>query len=302
MLTDALALIRFPIVLIAFLATLTFSWLFVGTYPWDIACLVGVDWFLINLLNRVTDVEEDAVNQVHATSRVSAWRKRLSALLVLVWLVSWVWFFARRFGPAALIARALVQLVGLAYSIRMVPTPRWKPYFPGGMARIKEIYFAKNFGSAGLFITTCIGYPLLLQRLPFQPSLVLSLTLFFLLFEVTYEVLYDLRDAAGDRAVAIPTFVVVHGERFAVRLVYALLGASALVLVLAFFLRAIGVRELLMLAAPLAQALFARHVLPSISARQCVNITHMGSLLLALYLVGTQVWLRMGFPANMFLP
>ena len=43
--------------------------------------------------------------------------------------------------------RAAVQLIGLAYNYRIVPTP-------AGLSRLKELYFFKNFGSSVLFVLT----------------------------------------------------------------------------------------------------------------------------------------------------
>ena len=55
-LSDWLWIARYHIVLVAMTATVTFGWLMSGRYLLGLALLVGLDWFLINLQNRITDV------------------------------------------------------------------------------------------------------------------------------------------------------------------------------------------------------------------------------------------------------
>src|SRR5579863_10338767 len=62
---------RAHIVAIASLGTLTFGWLFTGERPWLIAAVSALDWFLVNLLNRVVDLREDAQNGVAGTDFVA---------------------------------------------------------------------------------------------------------------------------------------------------------------------------------------------------------------------------------------
>ena len=54
---------RLHIVAIAALGTFTFGWVFTGQHPWLIAAVSALDWFLVNLLNRVVDIPEDRANQ-----------------------------------------------------------------------------------------------------------------------------------------------------------------------------------------------------------------------------------------------
>ena len=56
---DALAIARYHIVLVAMAAAIVFGWIFTERHLWALAVVVGIDWFLINLMNRITDVDED---------------------------------------------------------------------------------------------------------------------------------------------------------------------------------------------------------------------------------------------------
>lgn len=291
---DALAIIRYHIVLIAMTATLVFGWLMTGERPWALALIAGLDWFLINLLNRVTDLDEDLANGIQGTERVARQKRAVSIgsfALLFGSLATHLWF------PEITPLRIAVQTIGMAYNYRLVPTPR-------GMARLKELYFFKNFGSACIFVLTCFGYPL--ARSGWAPSMswaaITTLIAFFLLYEITFEILYDLRDLPGDRAEKIPTYPVVHGEAIALRIVDGLLAGSAIVLGGALFAGVIGVREGLMLAAPLGQRLlYPSRVERGLTSADCIFLTHVGSVELVLYLIGTACWSAAGLPANVFL-
>ncbi len=294
-LSDALSIARYHIVLIAMTASLVLGWLTTGRYGFDLALVVGLDWFLINLFNKVTDVQEDLENGIPGTERVARWKRWLApgcfALLGLS-------FLSHLLFPAITPLRVLVQLIGLAYSYRLVPTP-------SGMKRIKQLYFFKNFGSAFLFVLTCLAYPLAVAG--WQPivawSYVAALALFFVPFEVSYEILYDFRDLAGDRREGIPTFPVVHGPAIAQRLIDALLLASVLVIVVALLTGLFGMRELLFVVAPIAQWLFYRPRLArGLTSNDCIALTHLGSAQLVVFLIGTRVWLALGLPDNVWVP
>lgn len=292
--SDALSIARYHIVLIAMTASLVFGWLTTGRYGLLLSLVVGLDWFLINLFNKVTDVEEDLENGIPGTERVAKWKRLLApgcfALLGLSFLSHLVF-------PEITPIRGLVQLIGLAYSYRLVPTL-------SGRKRIKELYFFKNFGSAFLFVLTCLVYPIAVAG--WAPivswAYVAALAAFFVPFEVSYEILYDFRDLPGDRREGIPTFPVVHGPVIAQRLIDVLLAASVSVIVLAVLAGVFGVRELLFVVAPVAQWFFYRPRLSrGLTSNDCIVLTHLGSAQLVLFLVGTRVWLAAGLPENVFL-
>jgi 4-hydroxybenzoate polyprenyltransferase len=293
-LADAAAILRLHITLIGALGALTFGWLLTGRYLVVVAVVAGVDWLLINLVNRVTDLVEDARNGIRGTAWIAARPRRWAGLAFAGLIASFA--LTHAIAPALTPWRALVQAIGLAYSYRWVPTPR-------GLRRWKDLYFFKNAMSAGLFLLTGFAYPLALAGGPGSAfagaATAVWLGVFFFLFEQSYEVIYDLRDLDGDRAANVPTYPVVHGAETGGRIVFGLSAASSAVLAAGLATGGLGAREGLLLAAPLIQALWFRpRFRRAITSRECIALTHLGSLLLVAYLAGTRIWLVVGLPSN----
>jgi 4-hydroxybenzoate polyprenyltransferase len=295
LLPEILAIARYHIMLVAMAATVVFGWIATGKRPWALTLVVTVDWFLINLMNRITDIDEDLRNGIPGTERVARRRRALTIGSIVLMVSSFA--ITHAVWPALTPYRVAVQLIGVGYNYRVVPTP-------SGLSRFKEIYFLKNFGSSVLFVLTCFVYPLaaasFVRVVPWSTIVVLAL--FFVPFELTYEILYDMRDLEGDRLGKIPTYPVVHGLEPSRRIIDALLALSAAIIAFAFFARILGVRELLMLFAPVAQLLFYRpRYRRGLTSRDCIVLTHIGTAQLVLFIVGTALWTRAGLPANVFL-
>lgn len=293
-LSESLAILRFPITLIAMISTVVFGWLLTGHYLWLLALTVGLDWFVINLMNRVTDISEDLRNHIPGTERVA--RRRSVIVFVCVCVLGGLIVGTMLVRPALLPWRLAVQSIGLAYNYRLVPTLR-------GRKRLKEIYFLKNFGSACIFTLTSFAYPIAATGIRMLPLSTLAvLVIFFIAFEMTFEILYDMRDYDGDRLESIPTFAVVHGLTGARRLVDGLLCGAALILSAGFAARLVGIREALMVVAPGVQLAFYRpRMARGLTPRDCIVLTHLGFAQLAFFLLGNTIWLHAGLPANVYL-
>jgi 4-hydroxybenzoate polyprenyltransferase len=290
---ELVAIARPHILGVAMTAMLMFGWLTTGRYLFWLMPVVCADWFFVNLLNRVTDVAEDARNGIVGTAMVARHRRAFTVLAFAAPLGSLV--VTHFVAPWLTPPRLVVMLLGLGYSYRIVPTPR-------GFRRIKEIYAAKNLGSALIFVLTGFVYPLSVAERIVPMSTVLALAFFFVPFEVTFEILYDLRDIEGDIAERVPTFPVIHGKDVARRIIDALLAISGAVLAVGVATSTLGLREALMIAAPVGQRFFYRpRFLRGITARDCIVLTHLATGELVLFLFGTAAWLRAGLPANLFL-
>lgn len=303
---EALSALRFHIVVIAACATLVFGMLFRGTLFVPLALVCGLDWCLVNLLNRATDVDEDRLNGIVATELVARHAKLIVWLSLFVLVSSLVVGFFVTTKELAMV-RVLFHALGLGYSFRYVPTFGAKrgaePKSGRPFVRFKDLYAAKNGVSAFMFVLSVGAYPLLAEGPPRTMSLpaIAVLMGFFFLFEQSFEVLYDLRDIEGDTAVDVPTYPVVHGIRTAGHIVVALCVVPIAILVVGKLTHVLTMREALMAAAPLGMLVFLRLRGPSnVSRADCIGVTYAGAALLVVYLVGTTLWARAGLPADFF--
>jgi 4-hydroxybenzoate polyprenyltransferase len=278
-----LAAARLHIVLIAGLGTLTYGWLMTGRHLVDLALLAALDWLLLDLGNKLSDLPEDEINSPAEARWVRAHARAIAAAITALFGGSLIATALSR--PALLPARLAFQAGGLLYNFRLLP----------GRRRLKQIYAAKNAAAACLFIITVVGYPLLALRgeLRVDAAWVAVMSGFFFFFEMSFEVIYDFKDLAGDRAQRVPTYPAVHGERGG-RLAFDLFVLLAAAILLGgWALGAVGFKELIILLAPALQAaafeLFARR---GYRARDTVLVTHLGSLQLLAY----NLYILVGLP------
>jgi len=297
---DVASILRLHIIAIAIMAALTFGLILTDALLVTVALLGGLDWLLINLLNRVTDVEEDIANKIRGTERLVGKHHLVLGAWVTIELGSLI--LGHVLYPELTPFRLVVQLIGVGYSYRIVPT-----YPLGrGLKRLKDLYFFKNFMSAVLFVLTCLVYPLVAMDFAFAPgfgwSSALVLVLFFVPFEITYEILYDMRDLEGDRLARVPTYPVVHGLETSARIIDALLVLATTALVVGLLTDSIGLRESLMLLAPALQLGFYKpRFRRGLTSAECIGLTWLGAGLLAFWLVGTHLWSQAGLPSNVWL-
>lgn len=269
---------RLHIVAIAALGCFTFGWLFTGQYPWLCTICCALDWFLVNLLNRVVDLPEDRANQIAGTDFVARHRRKI--LYGGFAFLGFALMAPLAFSPWLLPFRLAFHVLGLAYN--------WPVALFGGKRRIKQLYFWKNSASATGFMLTLFCYPLAWARgqLAFgvRWPTVAATALFFFLFELSYEIIYDLRDAPGDARAGVRSYPVVHGPDGAARIVDALCVAAVVVLAGAWAVHVVPWRIFIFAVAPVAQlVLYKRFLKRGISSRDCINLTWLGAALLVAY-------------------
>lgn len=282
---DLLSIGRIHIVAIGALGTFTFGHLFTGKHLFGLAAVSGLDWFLVNWLNRVVDLKEDSVNRIRGTELVGRSPRAFTifGFSVLTASLAAIHFIY----PQITILRACYHALGLAYNYPLLP----------GKRRIKQLYFWKNTASATGFMITVFGYPLAVSGWQFPEGVTIATVVlagaFFFAFELSYEVIYDLRDAPGDRQAGVRTYPVVHGESGAVRIIDGLLGISALVLVVGYAFGAAPWRLFIMIAAPLIQRVVYRRALQNgITSATCTGLTWLGAGLLLTY----HLWIHFRLP------
>jgi 4-hydroxybenzoate polyprenyltransferase len=275
---------RLHIVAIAALGCFTFGWLFTGDYPWLVSIVCALDWFLVNILNRVVDLKEDVANGITGTDFVA--RHRRLILYGGFSLLGFSLVVATPLAPFVLPFRIAYHLLGFAYNWRLF-----------GGRRIKQLYFWKNCASATGFMLTVFGYPLAWARFQLwygiSWSTVAATAAYFFLFELSYEIIYDLRDAPGDAREDVRTYPVVHGERAAARIIDGLCLGSLAILVVAFAARVVPWRIAILGVGPLLQIFIYRYFMKrGITSRDCINLTWLGAALLVAY----HGWVLAGLP------
>ncbi len=273
---------RLHIVAIAALGTFTFGWLFTGTYLWGLALVCALDWFVVNLLNRAVDLDEDLANSIEGAGFVQ--RHRLAVLVAGFTVLLGSLAVGHTMMPSLTPFRLSYHALGFAYNWPLLP----------GRRRIKELYFWKNTASALGFIITLFGYPLAwlyetAGGLLFAPGVdfatVLCALTFFFPLELSYEIIYDLRDEPGDRAAGVATYPVVHGAHVAGQIIQALLALSLAALVIGYIAGIVPWRLAVMGAAPLLQFVAYRRLQRRalVTTFDCVALTWLGAGLLACY-------------------
>jgi 4-hydroxybenzoate polyprenyltransferase len=272
---------RLHITFIAALGTFTFGWLFMGKYPWFLTGVCALDWYFVNLFNRIVDLKEDEANEIRGTDFVVRHRRWLLGLCFALLIVSLVVVYF--VNPAITPLRITCHLMGLFYN--------W-PLLPGGR-RLKQQYFWKNTTSAVGFLFTVIGYPLATLAWErglhhFPPGItwvtVVFSALFLLFFVLSYEVIYDLRDVQGDKLAGTRTYPVVHGERAAIHIVDGLLLSSVVILSVGYMSGFVPWRIFIMAAAPIIQyVVYKRALRRGISAKDCILLTWIGAALFIIY-------------------
>lgn len=279
---------RLHIVAIGALGTFTWGWALTGVYAPLLAVLSACDWFVVNLLNRVVDIDEDLHNGIVGADVVARNRRRTVVVGVAILVVSLL--VSAAFAPATLLARVPFHVLGVLYNWRLLP-------LPGGRRRIKELAFWKNTASATGFLLTCFVMPLLMSPLAVDVTVTAAVVagVYFLLFELSYEVLYDLRDVDGDRLVGVKTWPVLLGPRGGAAVAVGQMLAAVVVVVIAFAAGALPWHLAVMGAAPLLQLLIVGPRLPDrITSTVCVGVTWFGAALLAAY----HGWELLGLPGS----
>ncbi|MBL4848644.1 MAG: UbiA family prenyltransferase [Planctomycetes bacterium] len=270
------SLVRLHIVAIACLACSVFGWAMTGRWWWLPLVCCALDWFVINLLNRVADLEEDAANGILGADVAARHPRAFSVLCGSVLVGSLI--ASHLLLPALTPWRLACHAIGFPYNFRLLP----------GGRRFKELYGLKNLASGVIFLITSFGYPLAAAGgalLADVSWLTVGLVAgYFLLFELSYEVIYDLRDAPGDALAKVPTFPVVHGELVARRIIDGLILSSIAIMIGAYATGNVPWRLFVMILAPVLQLfLYKRIVARGITSADCVRLTWLGAIQLALY-------------------
>lgn len=284
---------RLHIVAIAAMAVFTFGWLFTGRYPWLLTFVCALDWYIVNLINRIADLPEDKVNAIDGTQFVLKNRLRIEIATYTLLLMSLI--VVHLYLPAITGLRLAGHVLGLCYNWPLLP----------GKRRLKQLFFWKNTASGIGFLITAFGYPLAAMMADHSVHFpndinwltVLFSAVFFYAFIQSYEILYDLRDIRGDRLVGVKSYPIVYGQKNAVLLIDGLVLFAMTVLIAGYLFSTVPWRIFIMIGAPVLQLLVYKRALlkhKKILKRDCIQITWLGVVLFIVY----HLWVVAGLPGS----
>lgn len=267
---------------IAALGSLTFGRMLTGRMLIGLAIIAGLDWFLVNFVNRAVDLKEDRLNAIPGIGYMAANRRLIAGGSLGVLALSFV--MTHLAAPMLTPWRLAYHLLGASYNFKLVGR------------RLKHVYGVKNVASAAGFLLTGFAYPLALGGVTLHVKAIAALALFFFLFELSYELVYDLRDLEGDRAAGVPTLPASHGAAWAVRAVDLLAVSSIGILAGSFASGRLSWGHAVLGVAPVMQMVLLRiwRSRGGPTAEDCVRLTWAGAALLAVY----QLWLLIGLPGS----
>jgi len=243
------ALSRAHIIGVALSGSLLFSYLITGRCMVRLAFVVALDWMVVNLLNKVTDWKEDAVNDI-PHHKIAASSSMLILVPCLVVLGASLWYngINRLFY-----ARVVGHLLGFVYNFRVIP---WVSLYGCSLYRLKDTYHLKNLASCTGFLITLFLYPIVANGgLPEEtrPSTIFALMAFFAPLEICFEIMFDIRDVEGDRIAKCNSYPVVDGLRWSKRLILVLEFLSLLSLAFGFATNVLQFRHVVLGLGPVIQ-------------------------------------------------
>jgi len=180
---------------------------------YTIPLISGLLIFTMYVLNRTQDREALKFNDPLRESFYTRHKTALSVSGVMTFVVSL--FLAFTLSPAAVVLLVAAALLGIAYSVKVVPESleRFTKY-----RRLKDIPASKTFFVAGAWaaIAGAIPYLSAFDRISFTSFLAVFCLSFLLVF--IRAALYDIRDIQGDAVVGRETIPIVIGKGWTQRL------------------------------------------------------------------------------------
>lgn len=192
---------------------------------WTMPLISGLFIFSMLVLNRTQDTEALKFNDPLRERFYKINKTPLVTLGILSSVISAA--LSYMISPLAFVLLILATLVGVAYSVKVVPKPlaKYTKY-----RRLKDIPASKTFFVAGAWAGVSAGMPYLsaMDEISF-----LSFTsVFFFCFLLVFirAALFDMRDIQGDAVVGRETIPIVIGKGPTQRLLVALVAIVSLVL------------------------------------------------------------------------
>ncbi|MHC1631846.1 MAG: UbiA family prenyltransferase [Methanotrichaceae archaeon] len=175
--------------------------------------------FSIYSLNKLTDLEEDAINMPERLSFLSDRRNIILFSALGAYLLSIMLIFVENLLAVPIVFVPLIT--NAVYSSKLLP----------GIPRLKDIPVMKNVTVSVSWALVCVLLPAV--QMTNASKMEIALVLYFMLIKVFINtVLYDIRDVKGDRETSVRTMPVLLGTKKTTAILLVL--NSALLPLLAF--------------------------------------------------------------------
>lgn len=162
--------------------------------------------FSMYSLNRLTDEDEDKINNPQRAPFISKYRMPIQISLISAYLIAALLVFFDSINGFFVVL--LILLLGVLYSVPFVPTKLAKTL---NFRRLKDIFIVKNFIIAIVWTLAIIILPAVYLNInPFSASLAV-LAFFLIIRSFINTTFFDLRDIRGDKIHGVKTLPVTVG-------------------------------------------------------------------------------------------
>lgn len=182
--------------------SLTFvGYLFLGIAPSiQICTAVFLMTFSVYSLNKLTDIEEDAINIPERLNFLSGRKRRVYFCALGAYLLSVILAFLDK--PSTVPIVFIPLAANAVYSSKPIK----------GLPRLKDIPVMKNISVAVSWALTCTFLPVV--HVPGAPGMTIAMVFYIMVVKVFINtVLYDIRDVKGDCKNGIITMPVLLGTK-----------------------------------------------------------------------------------------
>jgi 4-hydroxybenzoate polyprenyltransferase len=174
--------------------TYSFSTFFIGAQSIELFIIPFLMTFSMYGLNRLTDMNEDSINNASRVQFILKYKKQMSISLSLAYILATILALNKNLG--SFYVSLIVLFIGITYSVPLISFGKYK--------RLKDIPFIKNLVIGLIWGLVLILFPMYYLSSELT-SVVVILFIFIIARLIINTTLFDLRDIAGDKKAKIST-------------------------------------------------------------------------------------------------
>jgi len=174
--------------------TYSFSTFFIGAQSIELFIIPFLMTFSMYGLNRLTDMNEDSINNASRVQFILKYKKQMLISLSLAYILATILALNKNLG--SFYVSLIVLFIGITYSVPLISFGKYK--------RLKDIPFIKNLVIGLIWGLVLILFPMYYLSSELT-SVVVILFIFIIARLIINTTLFDLRDIAGDKKAKIST-------------------------------------------------------------------------------------------------